>query len=272
MQSTFDPILLQKRLEGWFAKIKNALIALSGGIDSSLVAYVARKQLGKDNVVAIISASASVKKKELNDARNFCSKYDITLNEIDSNEIANDNYRANPLNRCFFCKSALYSELNKLLSSHYAGYSILNGNNFSDMHDYRPGLKAADNYEVLSPLAECEFTKEDIRNLAHFYGLPIWNKPASPCLSSRFPYGEAITVEKLKMVERAEDLLNEQGFEDVRVRFIKNSARIEVPSAEIDKLQKIYPTLEPSILSVGFSTCEIDPEGLVSGKLNREIG
>jgi uncharacterized protein len=140
------------------------------------------------------------------------------------------------------------------------------------MGDYRPGLLAADEHSVLSPLAECKFTKEDIRSLARFYGLPNWNKPASPCLSSRFPYGESISTEKLRMVENAEDLLNEHGFEEVRVRFIKNTARIEVPAGEIEKLKLLYHSLQPAILSFGFETCEIDPEGLVSGKMNRVIG
>jgi uncharacterized protein len=262
---------LKVMLENWFGRIKKAVIALSGGIDSSLVAFVAQKQLDKEHVIAVISASASVKMKELTDARNFCRQFDITLIEIDADEISNPEYRKNPVNRCFFCKSALYSELDSMVASRYPGYTVLNGNNFSDMGDFRPGLQAADEHRVLSPLAECNFTKEDIRSLARFYGLPNWNKPASPCLSSRFPYGEAITAEKLKMVEKAENLLNEHGFEDVRVRYIKNSARIEVPIHEMEKLKIIYSDLEPSILSVGFDTCEIDNEGLVSGKLNRTI-
>jgi uncharacterized protein len=264
-------IELKNRLENWFRKIEKAVIALSGGIDSSLVTFVARKQLGKENVVGVISASASVKAKELTDARNFCERYDIVLIETDAGETENPEYLKNPVNRCFFCKSALYNELDNLIAAKFHGYTVLNGNNFSDMGDFRPGLKAADEHRVLSPLADCKFTKEDIRTVARFYNLPNWNKPASPCLSSRFPYGEAITAEKLKMVEQAEDLLNDYGFDDVRVRYIKNSARIEVPAHEIDKLKVLYSTLEPSLLSVGFDTCEIDEEGLLSGKLNRGI-
>jgi uncharacterized protein len=262
---------LANRIEGWFTTIDKAVTALSGGIDSSLVAFVARKQLGKENAVAVISASVSVKQKELKDARNFCQQFDIVLNEIDAKEIENNHYRENLVNRCFFCKSVLYIEMEKFIMKEFKGYYILNGNNFSDIGDFRPGLKAAKDHKVLSPLTECKFTKDDIRKVARWYGLPNWSKPASPCLSSRFPYGEVITVEKLKMVEKAEDLLNLHGFDDVRVRFVNNSARIEVHADRISELQVIFSKLAPEIKSIGFKNCEIDLEGLVSGKMNRDI-
>jgi len=259
------------QLEKWFQKIEKAAIALSGGIDSSLVAFAARKHLGKENVIAIISASASVKQRELKDARNFCSRFDIPLYEIDAREIDDSNYRENPINRCFFCKSALYNEMEKTIADKYPDFVVLNGNNFSDFGDFRPGLKAAEEHKVYSPLAECKFTKDDIRAVAMHYELPNWDKPASPCLSSRFPYGEEISVDKLKMVEKAEDILNDFGFNDVRVRFIENSARIEVPSHQLPILEETIEKIAPSILSFGFDNCEIDNEGLVSGKLNRKI-
>ena len=266
-----DSKSLVLELEDWFIKIEKALIALSGGIDSSLVAFVARKILGDENTVAVISASASVKVKELRDAKRFCDMYNIHLDEIDAREIDNSSYRENPLNRCYFCKSALYTELEALASKKYTGFTVLNGNNYSDLGDFRPGLKAAEQFRVMSPLAECHFSKEDIRRVAKFYGLPNWNKPASPCLSSRFPYGESISEAKLKMVEKAEDVLNDFGFDDVRVRYINNTARIEVPSEKISGLRLIFKDIKPKVLSFGFNDCEIDPEGLVSGKLNRNI-
>jgi pyridinium-3,5-biscarboxylic acid mononucleotide sulfurtransferase len=263
--------LLAERLEKWFSKINNAAIALSGGIDSSLVAYAARKYLDKENTIAVISASASLKIKDLKEARNFCRKYDIILKEIDAREMDDANYRKNPVNRCFYCKSALYSEMEKLIADEFPGYTVLNGNNFSDFGDYRPGLKAADDHKILSPLAECKFTKEDIREVSQWFGLPNWSKPASPCLSSRFPYGENITIEKLKMVEKAEDLLNTYGFEDVRVRFVKNSASIEVPGNRIADLRFVFDKILPEFKSFGFENSVIDGEGLVSGKLNRGV-
>jgi pyridinium-3,5-biscarboxylic acid mononucleotide sulfurtransferase len=286
LQNT-DVLGLKVKLEDWFTNIGKGVIALSGGIDSSLVAFVARQQLGKENVVAVISASASVKMKELTDAQNFCKQFDIDLLEIDAREIEDQNYLANPVNRCYFCKSALYSKLDELINSRFKGYTVLNGNNFSDLGDFRPGLEAAGEHKVLSPLANCHFTKDDIRLLAKFYNLPNWSKPASPCLSSRFPYGEAITATKLKMVEKAEDTLNSFGFIDVRVRYIQNTgqttvnnsyriaprktARIEVPASEIEKLKACYSSVEPILVAIGFDHCEIDPEGLVSGKLNRKL-
>lgn len=266
-----DSETLWKDLEDWFQQIQKAAVALSGGIDSSLVAYAARSFLGKDNAVAIISASASVKQRELADARNFCRRFDINLVEIDAREIDNPDYRENPVNRCFFCKSALYSEMEKLITEQFPGYTVLNGNNFSDFGDYRPGLQAADDHKVRSPLAECNFTKEDIRKVAHAEDLPNWDKPASPCLSSRFPYGESISEEKLKMVEQAEDLLNDFGFSDVRVRYINKKASIEVPSDEVPQLREAISQMEHKLRSYGFDDLAVDPEGLVSGKLNRAI-
>jgi uncharacterized protein len=259
------------RLESWYNQIDKAVIALSGGIDSSLVAYTARKFLGRDNVIAVISASASVKQKDLRDAKNFTRHFDIPLKEIDANEIADPNYADNPVNRCYFCKSALYNELDQLIAKTFKGFKVLNGNNYSDFGDYRPGLEAADQHRVLSPLADCKFTKEAIRLVAKHYGLPNWDKPASPCLSSRFPYGEPITKEKLKMVELAEDVLYDYGFNDVRVRYSSNSAKIEVPADKIEQLEANIHHIQTKITSFGFEQCIIDKEGLVSGKLNRPL-
>jgi pyridinium-3,5-biscarboxylic acid mononucleotide sulfurtransferase len=263
--------ILADRLEKWFTGVNRVAVALSGGIDSSLVVFAARKYLGKENTLAVISASASLKSKELKEARNFCSRYDILLKEIDSGEIEDLNYSNNPINRCFYCKSALYNEMEKLIVNEFPGYTILNGNNFSDFGDFRPGLQAAENYKIMSPLAECRFTKEDIREVSNWFGLPNWSKPASPCLSSRFPYGESITKEKLKMVEKAEDLLNTYGFEDVRVRYMNNSARIEVPVNRVAELKNVFDEIKSEFESFGFIDSMVDEEGLVSGKLNRSI-
>jgi pyridinium-3,5-biscarboxylic acid mononucleotide sulfurtransferase len=263
--------ILADRLEKWFSNVNKAAVALSGGIDSSLVVFASRKYLGKENTLAVISASASLKSKELREARDFCSRYDILLKEIDSREIEDLNYSNNPINRCFYCKSALYNEMEKLVTKEFPGYSILNGNNFSDFGDFRPGLKAAENHKIFSPLAECRFTKEDIREVSNWFGLPNWNKPASPCLSSRFPYGESITKEKLKMVEKAEDLLNTYGFEDVRVRYMNNSARIEVPVNRVAELKNVFEKIKPEFESFGFINSAVDDEGLVSGKMNRPV-
>ena len=258
-------------LDRWFSHHKKVLVALSGGVDSCLVAYMARRNLGRDNAIATIGVSPSLKAKDLQQTQDFCRQFDIRLVEIHPNEIDDPNYSANPINRCYFCKSNLYGAMNLLRKSDYPEFEILNGNNRSDFGDYRPGLKAAEEYVALSPLAECGFDKQDIRELAKQYSLPVWDKPASPCLSSRFPYGEKISAEKLKMVERAEDFLNEYGFSNVRVRFFNGTARIEVPKTSIELLNKYFDKIELKLLEIGFASCEIDQEGLVSGKLNRKL-
>jgi uncharacterized protein len=258
-------------LENWYKSRSKVLIALSGGVDSCLVAYTARKWLGKQNAIAVISNSASLKAKDLEDAKAFCSSYDIKLEIVDAKEINDPNYASNPIDRCYFCKTALYDELFKLVESKYKGYQILNGNNFSDFGDYRPGLKAADEHKVLSPLADTKFTKEDIRLVAKHFDIFVWDKPASPCLSSRFPYGESITIEKLRMVEEAENTLNDYGFEDVRVRYMNHNAKIEVPHNELDRLYPIMEEISMKFKLLGFREINVDVEGLISGKLNRAI-
>jgi uncharacterized protein len=164
----------------------------------------------------------------------------------------------------------LYNEL-KIIADRYPGAIIINGQNYDDIADYRPGIKAANEFQVLTPLAECKLTKSDIRFIASHFNLSLWNKPASPCLSSRIPYGEEVTVQKLKKIEAAENLLNKFGFSEVRVRNYNNTARIEVPAERIKDLIKVKKDVSNKILQIGFSNCEIDDEGFISGKLNRVL-
>jgi len=261
----------EQKLKEWFDRHPRVIVALSGGVDSCLVAFTARKFLGKENVLAVISNSASLKERDLKDAERFCADYDINLEVVDAREIDDPNYASNPIDRCFFCKSALYTELQSLIENKYPDHVMLNGNNFSDLGDYRPGLKAASDFHAYSPLAECGFDKNDIRELSQHYNLFVWDKPASPCLSSRFPYGESITVEKLRMVEDAEEVLYDYGFKTARVRHLGDTARIEVPSDQLDMLENIFEEVRTRILATGFKFCEIDREGFVSGKLNRVL-
>ena len=259
-------------LESWFEKTPKVLVALSGGVDSCLVAFLSRKFLGKTFAPAVISVSASLKKRDLLIARKFCNKYDIHLEEISGQEINDEKYLSNPVNRCFYCKSSLYISLRSMIDNgNYSGYTIINGNNLSDTGDYRPGLKAASDYSARSPLIECKIKKEEIRRLAKSFNLFVWNKPASPCLSSRFPYGERITLAKLKQVEQAEDYLIRLGYLDSRVRYYGDMARIEVASNQVAKLKTDMPVLSKLFSEIGFSKCEVDEEGLVSGKLNRNV-
>ncbi|MFO8001782.1 MAG: ATP-dependent sacrificial sulfur transferase LarE, partial [Marinilabilia sp.] len=228
--------------------------------------------LGRENVTAVIGDSPALKRRDYNQARQFCEKHDIQYHTVVPGEIDDPRYNSNPEDRCFWCKNSLYTAMGKLRQDQYPEHTMINGSNKSDWGDYRPGLKAADQYKVMSPLADCHFEKEDIREMARYFDLQEWNKPASPCLSSRFPYGEAISPEKLKMVEEAENLLNRQGFKEVRARYRQGTASIEVPEGEVARLLELMPQLEPQFQNIGFRKTFIDQEGFVSGKLNREIG
>jgi len=260
-----------QNLEGWFNQFSSqAIIAFSGGVDSCLVTFLARKFLGKENALAVISASPSLKQSDLMIGKRFCEENDINFKIIETNEIDDPNYFTNPHNRCYFCKTYLYSDL-KLISERFTGSKILNGQNYDDLADYRPGIKAAKEFQVLTPLADCKLTKNDVRSLAEYFNLSTWDKPASPCLSSRIPYGEEVTIQKLRNIEAAENILNEYGFNEVRVRNYSSIAKIEVPKDRINDLTRVKDEVVNKIIEIGFSNCEIDNEGLVTGKLNRVI-
>lgn len=260
-----------QKLEKWFSQYKGSIVAFSGGIDSTLVLYLARKFQGKENAIGVISNSESLKQKDFDFALDFCKQYDIELEVIKTNELADERYNANPINRCFFCKEHLYQDLTKI-SEKYPDFKVLNGANSDDLGDYRPGMDAAKKSNVLSPLLECKISKIELRDIAKHYELPNWDKPASPCLSSRMPYGHTVTKEKLRQVEQAENLLNDLGFNDVRVRHFDSYGRVEVLKEDLQKLMLVRDEVVTKISALGFNTVEIDEEGLVSGKMNRAIG
>jgi pyridinium-3,5-biscarboxylic acid mononucleotide sulfurtransferase len=259
------------KIQDWFqTNPKQVFIAFSGGVDSCLTLFLARKFLGKEKVIAVVSASPSLKKRDLETAINFCKENDINLEIIKTKEIEDPSYFTNPVNRCYFCKSSLYDEL-KMIAEKFPGSSILNGQNKDDLSDYRPGIKAANEFNVLTPLADCGFTKNDVRQIAKYFNLATWNKPANPCLSSRIPYGQEVTIEKLEQIESAENFLNDLGFLEVRVRHFNNVAKIEVPLERLDDLIKFENELRIKFQQLGFFNCEIDNEGFISGKLNRVL-
>lgn len=257
-------------LEKWYAARKGSIVAFSGGIDSTFVLFLARKFQGKGNAVGVISNSESLKKKDFELAKTICNQFDIHLEVIKTNELADERYNMNPVNRCFFCKEHLYSDLSAVKEK-YPGFDVLNGTNIDDFGDYRPGLQAAANHEILSPMADCKITKSELREMARYFDLPNWDKPASPCLSSRIPYNHVITHQKLRQVEDAENILNELGFSDVRVRHYDTYGKIEVPRDEVERLVLLQDEVAEKFTSLGFEKCVIDTEGLVSGKLNRAI-
>jgi uncharacterized protein len=260
-----------ERLKNLFAEMDRALIAYSGGIDSTLVAKVACDVLG-DRALAVTAVSPSLLPEDLEDARVQAATIGIIHEEVNTREMANPNYTSNPVNRCYFCKSELHDTLKPLALTRGYPY-VVDGVNADDLRDYRPGIQAAKERGARSPLAEVGVTKVEVRQLAKELGLPWWDKPAQPCLSSRFPYGEEITVEKLQRVGRGERLLREMGWKNLRVRSQKDTARIELPPEEIKEFVLLVdlPELVARFQEFGFVYVTLDLEGYRSGKLNRVL-
>ncbi|MEN8119704.1 MAG: ATP-dependent sacrificial sulfur transferase LarE [Bacteroidota bacterium] len=257
-------------LKKWFEQYPGTITAFSGGIDSALVLFLSRKFLGKNRTVGVISNSESLKDKDYLEAVNFAYENDIILQTIHTEELSDKRYNENPHNRCYYCKTHLYTDL-RSIQKQYPDFVILNGTNKDDYSDYRPGMLAADENKVKSPLAELGITKQNIREIARYFGISIWDKPSSPCLSSRIPYNKPITANKLAQVEKAEAVMNSFGYFNVRARHYGDKCKIEVPVNQISELKKDKHKIFPLIKNLGFIKCIIDDEGLVSGKLNRVI-
>lgn len=270
MKPTPDIEQALSQLRSWFEQIPGCVTAFSGGVDSALTLKLARDCLGKKRAIACIADSPSLKRSDLQEAKDFCLEHDIRLEILNTNEIDDVAYYSNPFNRCYACKSHLYQELSAILER-FDGYVALNGTNSDDLGDYRPGLEAASQRSVRSPLAECGLGKKTVRELAKHLGLSNWDKPASPCLSSRIPYGKTVTREKLAQIEQAEALLARHGFTQARVRHFENEARIEVPAEQLETLCQKLDQISEAFANFGFSSATADPEGLVSGKLNRAL-
>lgn len=247
----------------------SAIIALSGGIDSSLVAFVAGQQLG-DKALAITSGSESLKQADLALAKEITSEWGLPHRIIRTREIDNAQYVKNPVNRCYFCKSTLYADLDAIAQKE--GYSyVLNGTNKDDMGDHRPGLKAADEHNVKSPLLMCDFSKQDIRVLADYLQLRNAKKPAAACLSSRVPYGTSISAEILGQIEQAEQVLADLGFTQFRVRHHSDIARLEVPVDEFPMVLQFRDEIERKLKTLGYQYVSLDLKGFRSGSLNENI-
>ena len=260
-----------RRLDAWFAECPAAAVAFSGGVDSALVAYWARRALGRERAIAWIADSPSLKRSDLALARDFCATHDLALRELATAELENPAYASNPIDRCYHCKSTLYTDLARALAATGSRAWICSGANLDDRGDYRPGLRAAAEAQVRHPLLECGLGKPLIRELARAHGLAVWDKPASPCLSSRIPYGQPVTREKLSQIEAAEAWLQAAGFPINRVRHFGERAVIEVPPDQIAKLTSRRAELAARLHALGFTGFDIDPDGFASGKLNRGL-
>ncbi|PAX54611.1 ATP-dependent sacrificial sulfur transferase LarE [Brunnivagina elsteri] len=260
-----------EKLKVLFTDMEQALIAYSGGVDSTLVAKIAYDVLG-EKALAVTAMSPSLLPEELEDAEIQAATMGIRHQIVETNEMENPNYTSNPVNRCYFCKSELHDTLKPLAKK--LGYPfVVDGVNADDLQDYRPGIQAARERGAISPLAEVGISKLEVRQLSQQLDLPWWNKPAQPCLSSRFPYGEEITVAKLQRVGRAEIYLRKLGWENLRVRSHEDTARIELAPENIKDfvantdLTKIVSAFQ----ELGFMFVTLDLEGYRSGKLNQVL-
>jgi pyridinium-3,5-biscarboxylic acid mononucleotide sulfurtransferase len=259
------------QLRNLFIEMESALIAYSGGIDSTLVAKIAYDILGS-RALAVTAKSPSLLPEELEDATIQAATIGIAHQVVETHEMDNPHYASNPINRCYFCKSELHDTLKPLALQ--LGYPyVVDGVNADDLQDYRPGIQAAQERGARSPLAELGISKLEVREIAKSIGLPWWNKPAQPCLSSRFPYGEEITIPKLNRVGRAEIYLRRLGYEHVRVRSIDDTAKIELPFDVIPQFIAANNLAELVITfqSFGFIYVTLDLEGYRSGKLNQVL-
>lgn len=259
----------RQRLLALLASYDSCAVAFSAGVDSTVLAKAAQLALG-DRAVAVTGTSASLAEGELDLARILARQIGIRHEILATEEFTSDAYRRNAPDRCYHCKTELYTRLDGLREQ--LGVEIVvNGANVDDQGDYRPGMLAAVEHRVRSPLLECGLTKADVRELAAFWELPVWDKPASPCLSSRVAYGEEVTPERVAMVDRAEQMLRGLGLRELRVRYHKGDlARIEVPVEQIARLAE--PTLREQIAAelrtLGFKFVTLDLVGFRSGSLN----
>lgn len=275
------------RLRETLRSFESCLVAYSGGVDSVFLAYVAREVLG-NRALAVIADSPSLPRRELEEAKEIASRFGIPFRIIRTKEFEDVDYVSNPNNRCYFCKQALFTELAPLAASE--GFKVIAyGENASDVGDFRPGAQAAKEFQVRSPLKEVGLVKDEIRELSRQFGLPTAEKPQLACLSSRIPHGEAVTAEKLNMIEAAENVLRDLGFYDVRVRHHelrgqespngtavsrepKRLARIEVGQGELARLfeEQVHATVTRSLKKLGYEHVTVDLLGYRRGSLNEK--
>jgi pyridinium-3,5-biscarboxylic acid mononucleotide sulfurtransferase len=257
-------------LVDWLRAHRRVAIGFSGGVDSAYLAVVARAALGASGVLAIIGRSASYPAEQWLTARRVADSFDIEVLELDTDEMSDPRYAANPANRCYFCKTELWTKVVPAAASRGFGV-VADGTNADDVVDYRPGAQAAREHAVASPLAELGFTKAEIRERSRALGLPTWKQPSSPCLSSRLPYGTGVTPGRLKQIERAEAAVRELGIAgDMRVRYHDDVARVELAPTELTSwlAPERAEVLRSAVAAAGFDRVALDLRGFRSGSLN----
>lgn len=262
----------EARLVEWLRDHGAIAIGYSGGVDSAYLAAVAVEALGADRVLAIIGRSASYPESQWINARTVAKTIGLRVVEVDTGELDDPRYAANPSNRCYFCKTDLWSRLVPVARAHGIAL-VADGTNADDLRGHRPGAQAAREHGVESPLARFGFTKEEIREQSRRRGLPTWDQPSSPCLSSRIPYGTPVTVGRLRRVERAEAALRALGITgDLRVRHFGDVARVELGRAELEQWSDApwRARLEAAVKGAGYQEVELDPRGYRSGALNEK--
>jgi uncharacterized protein len=266
-----NSIAKEERLREIFRGLESVIVAYSGGVDSSYVAYVANAELGP-RAVCITGQSASLPAFQRVEIDRVVEKFGLQHEVIQTDELDNPSYSANNPDRCFFCKDELYTKLGSVARGRGIE-TIVDGSTIDDLGDYRPGRRAATQHAVRSPLIEVGLSKSEVRELSRRATLPTWDKPASPCLSSRIAYGTTVTIERLSKVDRGEEILREFGFREFRVRHHDQLVRLEISPSEMDRVlrKEIFQQLAARFRELGFKYVTLDLEGFRSGSMNEVL-
>lgn len=261
-----------QRLKDVLAGYGSIAVAFSGGVDSTLVTYVAHEALGQ-NMLAVTAQAPVVPQREFADAVSFCEAQGINHAIVQPNSFVSESVRKNLPDRCYECKKIIFGTIFDAAAEHHIS-QVADGSNLDDLGDYRPGHKALREMGVKSPLLEAEFTKADVRALSKELGLPTWAKQSNACLATRFPYGDEVTPEKLALIDAAEEFMHDLGFEQLRVRMHGDIARIEVPPARIAELaeESMRAKVAAKLKELGFQYVTLDMMGYRTGSMNEMIG